>query len=250
MATIRLLGWTVTCAALTLFGFSCSPSSEQRDWISEAECANSTCPALSEADLRERVIKSFLHMRLAMNLERRDGGGGDLLVLLPAKVTAARLESAIERATLLDLLGAEALVLRTHVQIEALTVAVLDAHHVIASYSMNHREADIVSLDGFRSVSPDELSAYLSANGKQYPKFDVSELQRGYGRQFFWIQEFNRLGLQCCDGRGSLGGLSIRWHKQNSTLNIRGSRPKMLSITARGGILSRGDEGDFSYIHF
>lgn len=233
----RLL--VVGVAGALIYTAISSGSRPDSDWRGAFECRFQACPELSDSALRERVIKSYLHTKLEENASRAYAGGSDQLVLLPMPADALDLMREVEEETLLKSLHANALLLRTHAEIDLLDAEVINAYSAIANYSLNHRNVDVIPLKSFQRASENDIARHQYLYKRSPPVFDDLETTRGYGRKFYWIQEFGGISLACCDGLERNDGTNKRWHKDYSIVNLSKIRPQILSITDGGGILIR-----------
>lgn len=210
----------------------------------EASTCRVSCPSLTAEQLRLQVVKAYLHILLDTNIEMHDPGGNYQLALLSRDMTAQDMARSITDATLLDILTANATILGSHAQIDALNIDSLVHDPSIATYSLVHRVAQIIPTQSIQKASATEVENYFRAYKTGAPTFSWWVRMRGYGQQFFWINQYWELSLACCDGRGEKNGLSRDWLNKNSLLDINSSRPQLMAVSNRGAILIRYHDGE------
>lgn len=215
--------------------------------IQESKCSIANCDPLVEAELRVHVVKNLLRMKLHRDVEMHVGKYR--LMLLSKTYTKADLKVAILDASLFEQVKSDALELRTGTQIDTLTAEMLSAYDTIAIFSESHRRLDLIPIGSLRQARTDEVKNFPMRSGQGSREgFSNWEMLRGYGRIFFWITEYKRISLACCDGKGGDGVLSKEWFNANSIVNTEGAHVALLAVSRHGSILARGDEQDFSYI--
>lgn len=239
----RLLpGVAVVCLVIGI-GLASLNRVEIAEAFRAATC-RAPCPALAPEQLRLQVIKAYLHLLLDTNIERRDSGGNYQLALLPRDMTAQDVERSITDATLLEILTTNPIILGGHAQIDALNVDSLAHNPSIATYSLVHREAQIIPTRSIQKANATEIESHFRAFRTGKPAFSSWERLRGYGQQFFRINLYWRLSLACCDGRGDYQGYSPDSWNRNSLLNIKSSRSWLMAVSERGAILIRTYDGE------
>ena len=234
---------------LTGMGLVISNRAEISEAVQVATCRE-PCPALAPKQLRLNVIKAFLHHLLESNIDRHDFGGDDQLVLLPRDMTAQGIALGIKNSTLLDTLTSHSTVLKTHAQIDALTVQAIAGESSIAVYSLPHRTAEITPTRGIHAASVSEVETYFRSHGADTPIVTSWERRRGYGQHFFWITPYWYISLVCCDGRGDQNGATPDWSKRNDLLTLKSIRPRLMAVSHHGAILFRSDDGESSSFIF
>lgn len=233
------MGVLALCLALVTF---MSNRTELAEAYERVTCGKA-CPSLTADELRVNVIKAYLHHCLNVIIERHDYGGNDQLALLPVNLTAQSLAQGIKDSTLLATLTSNALLIQTHVQIDALEPSFLATHPSIAVYSLFHREAEVIPMWSIQPVSPQEVQPYAFQTSRKL--IGRWERLRGYGQHFFWITEYWGLSLACCDGKGDKNETSTVWRlKRNSLKMIQAVRPQVFAVSDRGAILFWKYEGE------
>ena len=213
----------------------------------EAKCAITACEVLSEAELPGHVVKSLLRINVHRYVESHVGDYR--MMLLRKTYTRADLKAEVLDASLFNQIKSGSLELQTVTQVEALSMVVLSEYKTIAIFSESHRRLDIIPIESIKQAWPDDVVNLLGRSGSaKLEDFSTWETLRGYGRKFFWITEYKRISLACCDGKGGDGALSKEWFNENSATNIDEASARVLAVSRYGNILVRGDEQDFSYI--
>ena len=215
----------------------------------EATCAE-PCPALSLEQLRLQVIKAYLHNKLESSTESLAAGGYMQIVLLQRDFTKEDLKEQIEKGALVRTLTTNAVVLKTHGQIDALSTATFTYHPTIALYSLSRRKAQIIPTRSIQATTQFDIEQYVSNRTTQRGRFHIPpftwwEKQRGYGQYFFWIVEYPFLDLGCCDGLGdqSQNGSNPHKSKRQSLLSLEYENKHFMFISNRGRILNRYPDG-------
>lgn len=209
------------------------------------------CPVLTAEDLRFRVVKSYLHHRLSVNIKRLEFASREKLVLLPVNLNSQKLAQGFEDSTLLTTLTTNSMLLETHSQIDELKPSVLTIHPSIAEYSLSYRTAIVIPIESIRPIRLQDVDPSLEPYAAAAQRIGLWERMRGYGNHFFQITEYWPLDLSCCDGRGDYGGTSLYKRKKSSLDSIRSNRPRILAVSNRGAILlweGMGESSGLTYI--
>ncbi len=238
----RLAGWVgipLTCWAVVLF---ISNRTELAEAYAHIKCGNA-CPALTAQELRWRFIKSYLHYALDRRKPASDGWGYDQLVLLPVNLNAQSLVQGLENATLLTTLTTNALPLKTHEAIDALTPNVPAAYPSIAGISLSYRHAVVIPLQSIQPIRLENVDADYTPYD---PHKEVTrrigrwEKLRGYGKHFFEVTEYWGLDLSCCDGTGTRKNEESLAERKKKGINYLQSHSKdawVLASSDRGNLL-------------
>ena len=226
----------------------------------ETTCSAS-CPALPAEQLRLQVIKAYLHRQLNSSIERRGAGGYYQIALLPRDFTKEDIKQEIQNEALVRTLTTNATVLTTQAQIDALSIETFSNNPSIAFYSLSRRKAQIIPTRSIQTTTLADIEEFLSRRNNQrwrdaeeyWSNRDTQrgrvrldpltwwELQRGYGRHFFWVTNYAFLDLGCCDGLGdeSKNGSSPHKSKKESLLNLKSDNRYFMFVSNRGAILDR-----------
>ena len=125
----------------------------------QAQTCRTPCPALTPAQLKAQVLKTYLHLQLDLNAERRDSSGAYQLALIARELTAQDLALAVNQGTLLGTLTSAEVRIESHAQIDALPLARLTAPATLLNYSLQQREAVVVPTGSVRPASLSEAEA-------------------------------------------------------------------------------------------
>ncbi len=244
----RLVKWVCIPLASWALVFCMSNRAELEEAYERIQCGGDACPALTAQELRWRFIKSYLHYMLNQRKPSSDGCCYEQLVLLPIDFNTQSLMQESEYVTLLTTLIANALPLKTHHDIDALTPDASIKYPLIAGISRSQRDAVVIPMQSIQPIHLEDVDADYT---KRNPYEEVArhigswERMRGYGKHFFEVTEYWGVDLSCFDGKDKRGNEGSFVKPRRRSIDHIQPKPLdalILAASDRGNILLWEDE--------